>query len=69
VIPHTESAQDIKDKVKDIFYREYTAHRYPDCRGLLTNEPQRPLANVPSAPGPSPPASPTSRYTRAMTGT
>ena len=39
VIPHTESAQDIKDKVKDIFYREYTAHGYRDCRELVTNEP------------------------------
>lgn len=69
VIPHTETVQDIKDKVKDIFYREYTAHGDSACHWLLTNKPQRPSANAPSAPGPSPPASPTSRSTRATTGT
>jgi hypothetical protein len=67
VIPHTESAQDIRDKVKDVFYREYT--RPLGKPGTVADSPQHPSASVPSARGPSPPAFPTSQSTPRTSST
>jgi hypothetical protein len=67
VMPHTETAEEVREMIKEVYYREFpsTNLTYPQ----RPNTGQPPWVSAPSARGPSPPASRTSPSTKTTTGT
>ena len=71
VIPHVESAQEVKDKIKEMYYRKSRLQliRNHAMRSQTNTLAQLQLASAPSAHGPSRPASQTHPSTRTTTST
>lgn len=72
IIPHVESAQDVKDIMKEMYFREWPSClrlRVPHIYTHDMEKRQPPRACARSAHGPSPPDLPVLRCTRMMDST
>lgn len=68
VMPHTETAEEVREMIREVYYRKSQTQQNP--AGGPSNTPrQPPSASALSAPGPSSPASTTPRCTRTTPST